>query len=107
MLLTKYQLLTDRQASVLLFIDQYHREHKIMPVMQDIANHYSITVKAAYDHVLILQDKGYVTLIPRIARGLKITRQGARACLELRPKKKYTIQKSKSESKETENNTNV
>ena len=49
--------LTKRQKEVLSFIAGYMKSHSYPPTIRDIAEHFSISVKGAYDHVTALKRK--------------------------------------------------
>ena len=52
--------LTDRQKEVLDFIESYIRENPYPPTIREIAEHFDISVKGAYDHVKALEKKGRI-----------------------------------------------
>jgi repressor LexA len=52
--------LTERQKNVLSFIAEYISAHSYPPSIREIADHYSISVKGAHDHVTALKRKGYL-----------------------------------------------
>ena len=49
--------LTKRQKEVLSFIAAYLKNHSYPPTIREIAEHFSISVKGAYDHVAALKRK--------------------------------------------------
>jgi len=49
--------LTKRQKEVLSFIANHINKHSYPPTIRDIAEHFSISVKGAYDHVAALKRK--------------------------------------------------
>jgi repressor LexA len=49
--------LTDRQQNILEFIKSFIAQHKYPPTFREIAGHYKISVKGAYDHVKALEKK--------------------------------------------------
>jgi repressor LexA len=49
--------LTKRQKDVLSFIANYIDKHSYPPTIREIAEHFSISVKGAYDHVAALKRK--------------------------------------------------
>ncbi|MDR0908523.1 MAG: transcriptional repressor LexA [Spirochaetaceae bacterium] len=53
--------LTDRQQEVLKFIIQYGREHAYPPTIRELADHFGISIKGAYDHISALVKKGQLT----------------------------------------------
>jgi len=52
--------LTKRQKEVLSFIAGYIRKHSYPPTIRDVADHFDISVKGAYDHVTALKRKKYL-----------------------------------------------
>jgi len=52
--------LTKRQKEVLTFIVDYIKKHSYPPTIRDIADHFAISVKGAYDHVTALKRKNYL-----------------------------------------------
>jgi len=52
--------LTKRQKEVLSFIVAYIKKHSYPPTIRDIADHYKMSVKGAYDHVAALRRKKYL-----------------------------------------------
>lgn len=63
---------TDRQADVLKFIIDYRKEFGYSPTFRDIAIGMKITVKGAYDHVELLQKKGFVICDKNRSRSLRV-----------------------------------
>jgi repressor LexA len=52
--------LTQRQREVLTFITGYLNTHAYPPTIREIAEHFSVSVKGAYDHVTALKRKGRI-----------------------------------------------
>ncbi|MBU0935903.1 MAG: transcriptional repressor LexA [Spirochaetes bacterium] len=52
--------LTERQQKVLAFIEGYVEKKPYPPTMREIAEHFAISVKGAYDHVKALERKGCI-----------------------------------------------
>lgn len=52
--------LTERQQKVLAFIEGYVQQRPYPPTMREIAEHFAISVKGAYDHVKALERKGCI-----------------------------------------------
>ncbi|MDR0388936.1 MAG: transcriptional repressor LexA [Spirochaetaceae bacterium] len=50
--------LTQRQQEVLAFIVEFIARHTYPPTIRELADHFSISVKGAYDHVDALRKKG-------------------------------------------------
>lgn len=60
--------LTDRQREVLDFIKRYIESNSYAPAVRDIAKQFSITVKAAHDHLKALERKGAIHSSEGISR---------------------------------------
>jgi len=52
--------LTKRQKEVLSFITEYIKKHSYPPTIRDIAEHFKMSVKGAYDHITALRRKNYL-----------------------------------------------
>lgn len=52
--------LTKRQKDVLSFISGYLNKNSYPPTIREIADHYSISVKGAHDHITALRKKGFL-----------------------------------------------
>ena len=52
--------ITDRQAQILLFIENFIEENNYSPSLRDIAGHFQMSVKGAHDHVWALIKKEYL-----------------------------------------------
>jgi len=50
--------LTNRQKQVLSFIADYIKKQSYPPTIREIADHFSISVKGAHDHITALRKKG-------------------------------------------------
>jgi repressor LexA len=64
--------LTDRQREVLAFISAFLGEHAYPPTIREIAEHFGISVKGAYDHVKALEKKGSLRLGENRSRALEV-----------------------------------
>ena len=64
--------LTNRQNEVLAFIKEYLLNHHYPPTIREIAAHFSISVKGAYDHVKALEKKGSVRSGSSKSRALEV-----------------------------------
>jgi repressor LexA len=64
--------LTAKQQLVLDFIRQFISEHNYPPTFRQIAEHFEITVKAAYDHVMALKKKQKLRMIDKSSRTMEI-----------------------------------
>ncbi|MCK5155010.1 MAG: transcriptional repressor LexA [Spirochaetales bacterium] len=64
--------LTRRQKEVVEFIRDYIQEHSYPPTIRDIASNFSISVKAAFDHVKALEKKQIIKSDLNRSRSLEI-----------------------------------
>jgi repressor LexA len=65
---------TQRQREVLAFISDYIRSHYYPPTIREVADHFSISVKGAYDHVLALKKKDKLKLGDKRSRTMEVVR---------------------------------
>ncbi|MDR2049654.1 MAG: transcriptional repressor LexA [Treponema sp.] len=65
---------TQRQREVLTFISDYIKSHYYPPTIREVAEHFSISVKGAYDHVLALKKKGRLKLGGKRSRTMEVVR---------------------------------
>lgn len=70
--------LTDRQAQILRFIGNFIAEREMPPTAKEIAAGLgaSTNTKSLQPFTLPLVKKGFLTVTPRIARGIKLTEKG-------------------------------
>jgi len=67
--------LTDRQNKVFEYICDYSSEHQRSPALAEISAHFGFSsANAARCHLEHIAKKGYITLIPKMARGIKINK---------------------------------
>uniref|UniRef100_A0A7C3E3H0 LexA repressor n=1 Tax=Gracilinema caldarium TaxID=215591 RepID=A0A7C3E3H0_9SPIR len=64
--------LTERQREVLSFISAFAKSHTYPPTIREIADHFSISVKGAYDHLNALKKKGYLRLEDKRSRTIEV-----------------------------------
>jgi repressor LexA len=64
--------LTERQREVLTFITQYVTKHAYPPTIREIADHFSISVKGAYDHLGALKKKNRLRLGDKRSRTIEV-----------------------------------
>lgn len=69
--LGKYSL-TEKQAKILSFIKSHISRLGFPPTIRQIASYYSISAKAAHDHLRAIANKGYLRLFPGSARGMEL-----------------------------------
>ena len=65
--------LTKRQNEVLAFIAAYIKNHSYPPTIREIADHFSISVKGAHDHITAVKRKGYIKQNSKQPRTMKLT----------------------------------
>ncbi len=64
--------LTPRQKQILEFIRKFILTHKFPPTMREISEHFSISVKGAYDHVKALKKKNCIRFGSNQSRTIEI-----------------------------------
>jgi repressor LexA len=64
--------ITPRQKEVLEFIRKFVGLHKFPPTMREISEHFSISVKGAYDHVKALEKKKHIRCNSNQSRTIEI-----------------------------------
>ena len=67
---------TPRQKEVMTFIIEFVRSRSYPPTIREIANHFSISVKGAYDHISALKRKGKLRFEGKRSRTLEVVRTG-------------------------------
>lgn len=68
--------ITRRQSEILEFIKDFINANKYPPTVREIGEHFSISPKAAHDHLKALGKKGYITYCSNRSRTIELT-QGA------------------------------
>ena len=71
--------LTVRQREMLEFINGYIEQHRYPPAIRDLAEHFSISIGGAYDHLKALRKKGYVRSAEGRSRSLEVLDDGSAA----------------------------
>ena len=76
---------TKRQLEVLSFITEYLDDHAYPPTIRELADHFSISVKGAQDHVTALKKKGLLKQGDKKSRTMELvkTRYEDRDFLEI------------------------
>lgn len=69
--------LTVRQREVLEFINGFIEQHRYPPAIRDLAEHFSISIRGAYDHLKALRKKGYVRSAEGRSRSLEVLDDGS------------------------------
>jgi repressor LexA len=64
--------LTEKQQSVLDFIEEFYLENGTMPTIREIAAKFSITIAPVQKYLKILEKKGYLNKKESVARGIEI-----------------------------------
>ena len=64
--------LTKRQNEVLKFISDFLDIHAYPPTIREIAGHFSISVKGAYDHIKAMEKKGIIKIAENRCRSIEI-----------------------------------
>ena len=67
--------LTARQGEVLDYIRHFVGDNAYPPTIREIAAHFGISVKGAYDHMKALQKKGYLEASGGRSRGIRIIKR--------------------------------
>ena len=60
--------LTDRQREIATFYGQFQFENSYPPTVRDVANHFNMSTKGAYDHIKALEKKGILSRGENISR---------------------------------------
>jgi repressor LexA len=66
--------LTERQKKVLSYIADYIKKHSYPPTIRDVAEHFSISVKGAHDHITALKRKNFLKQDGQRSRTLELIR---------------------------------
>jgi repressor LexA len=64
--------LTDRQQSVLAFVEEFCSRQGYPPTVREVAAAFGIQPRAAVDHLAALKRKGYLHREPGVSRGLSL-----------------------------------
>lgn len=64
--------LTEKQTEVLKFISAHVSTHSYPPTIREIAAHFSVSTKAAFDHVCALRTKKRISMTDRGARTIEL-----------------------------------
>jgi len=67
--------LTETQKSILVFLNDYYREHGIAPTHREICEHFGYSsYGTVYKHLKLLQEKGYLRRDWNQKRGIELVR---------------------------------
>lgn len=69
--------ITKRQTEVLDYIKGFIDDHRFPPTIREISEHFTISVKGAYDHVKALEKKGCIRLDNNRSRTIEVLGQDA------------------------------
>ena len=69
------KVLTARQQQVLHFIQDFTEENVCPPSVREIAEHFSISIKAIQDHIAALRKKGYLSQSEKRSRSLRVLKE--------------------------------
>lgn len=75
--------LTEKQQSILDFVKNFITRKGYPPTYGEISNHFEITKKGAYDHILAIQKKGYIQVEENKARAMRVIESGKEKIEEL------------------------
>lgn len=65
--------LTKRQKEVISFIADYLKQNSYSPTIREIADHFTISVKGAHDHITALRKKGFLKHADKRPRTMGLT----------------------------------
>lgn len=63
---------TDRQLAIMEFLQQYRREHRKSPTMEEMAVHFNVGRVTIHEHIRNLESKGAIRSTPHLARSIEI-----------------------------------
>jgi repressor LexA len=66
------KMLTERQKEVLDFIEHYIGTHPSPPTIREIADHFTMSVKGAYDHIKAIERKGCIRIGENRSRAIEL-----------------------------------
>lgn len=67
--------LTKRQSEILDFLKEFIDENKYPPAIREVATHFNISVKGAYDHIKALEKKSAITCNTNTSRSIGIVNE--------------------------------
>lgn len=66
--------LTRKQKKVLTFVRKYLSKNQYPPTMREIGDSLGLrSINGVSEHLFRLERKGYLQLVPRISRGIRLT----------------------------------
>jgi repressor LexA len=75
--------LTDRQQSVLTFVEEFCSRQGYPPTVREVAAAFGIQPRAAVDHLAALKRKGYLHREPGVSRGLTLAMRSVGPVVEV------------------------
>jgi repressor LexA len=63
---------TDRQLAIMEFLQQYRREHRNCPTMEEMAAHFNVVRVTIHEHIRKLESKGAIQRTPHLSRSIEI-----------------------------------
>lgn len=66
------KMLTERQKEVLDFIEHHIGTHPSPPTIREIADHFTMSVKGAYDHIKAIERKGCIRIGENRSRAIEL-----------------------------------
>ncbi|MHB9075399.1 MAG: transcriptional repressor LexA [Desulfobaccales bacterium] len=75
--------LTDRQQSVLTFVEEFCSRQGYPPTVREVAAAFGIQPRAAVDHLAALKRKGYLHREPGVSRGLSLAMRSVGPVVEV------------------------
>ena len=79
--------LTQRQKEILTFVKKYISGHSYPPTIREIADHFSISIKGAHDHITALRKKGVLKQTGKCSRTMELVKgpgeQISESCQEI------------------------
>jgi len=67
--------LTKRQYEILEYLRGFINENRYPPAIREVASHFRISVKGAYDHIKALEKKNYITCNNNTSRSIGIVHE--------------------------------
>jgi repressor LexA len=64
--------MTDKQKDIFSFLKETIRESGYPPTIREIGERFGVTVKAAYDHVKLIEKKGYIRCTQNKSRAIEL-----------------------------------
>ena len=64
--------LTDRQLQVVNFIKDFTEKYSYPPTVQEIADHFEITIRSVQNHLIALQKKGAISSSEKRCRSIRV-----------------------------------